>query len=116
ERDGTRDAEPLLLSAGESQRRLVETILDLVPERGCAQRMLDAIVQRLLLSLAMNPRAVGDVLVDGLRKRIRPLEHHADPMPNDDRIDVVAVDVLSVEHDLAGDPGAWREIVHPVDR
>ena len=39
------DAKPLRLPAGEPERRLVETILHLVPQRGLAQRVLDDLVQ-----------------------------------------------------------------------
>ena len=37
-----RDAEPLLLAAGEPQRRVVEVVLDLVAEAGALERVLDA--------------------------------------------------------------------------
>ena len=37
-----RDAQPLLLAAGERERRLVQPILDLVPDRRCLEALLDA--------------------------------------------------------------------------
>src|ERR1700682_3084941 len=40
DRDGTSDAEPLLLTAGEADGRLVETVLDFVPQLGAAQGAL----------------------------------------------------------------------------
>ena len=48
--DGDRagDAEPLLLAAGEAERVVLESVLDLVPERRAAQRALDALVEALL--------------------------------------------------------------------
>ena len=39
------DAQPLLLAARERQRRLVQPILDLVPDRGRLEALLDAAVQ-----------------------------------------------------------------------
>ena len=40
-----------------------------------------------LFVIPLQPQAVGDVLEDRLRKRIRLLKHHADPHPHLDRID-----------------------------
>ena len=44
-RDGARDAEALLLAAGEAHAGLPQLVLDLVPERGLAQRLLDAVIE-----------------------------------------------------------------------
>ena len=75
--DGAGDAEPLLLAAGEAVGRLLELVLDLVPECGAAQRLLDEVVHVVDLH-AGDPRAVGDVVVDRLRERVGLLEDHAD--------------------------------------
>ena len=40
-RERARDAQPLLLSARETERALAQTILHLVPQRGAAQRRFD---------------------------------------------------------------------------
>ena len=45
DREAARDAEALLLAAGEAERRLLQPVLDLVPERRPAQRPLDALVE-----------------------------------------------------------------------
>ena len=37
---------------------------------------------------AVDPQAVGDVLEDRLRERVRLLEHHPDPAPQLDDVDV----------------------------
>ena len=94
-----RDAESLLLAAGESERARLEPILHLVPERRLLQRALDALVQVLLHP--EHARPVGDVLVDRLDERIRLLEDHADQPANLHRIDAAAVQVLTVVEDLA---------------
>ena len=83
-----RDAEPLLLAAGEPERGVFEAVLDLVPERGPAQAALDTVVE-----IVLHPeraRAEGDVVVDRLRERVRLLEDHADPAAHFDRVDVRA--------------------------
>src|SRR5450755_389089 len=41
---GARDAETLLLAAGESQRRGIQTILHLIPQGGPAQTLLDRLL------------------------------------------------------------------------
>ena len=43
--DGAGDAQPLLLPAGKREARLLELVLDLVPQRGAAQAALDELVQ-----------------------------------------------------------------------
>ena len=79
DRDGAGDAQPLLLAARQAERRALEPVLHLVPQRGAAQRLLDDVVE--LGSSCCMPlisRAEGDVVVDALRERVRLLEHHAD--------------------------------------
>ena len=112
--DGDRagDAEPLLLAAGEAERRPLEPVLDLVPDRGAPERLLDAVVEVVLH--AEDAQAVGDVVVDRLRERVRALEDHADPAAHLDRVDAGAVEVGAVVEELAVDPRARDEVVHPV--
>jgi hypothetical protein len=86
--DGDRagDAQPLLLAAGQGQPAHLELVLDLVPERGAAQGLLHHVAD-VALDL-VDPDAVGDVVEDGLRERVRLLEHHADPAAHLDGVDV----------------------------
>jgi hypothetical protein len=51
----------------------------------------------------VDARAVGDVLVDRLRERVRLLEHHADAGAQFHDVDRLVVDVLAVERDVAAD-------------
>ena len=53
DRDGARDAQALLLAAGQAEAAGIELVLHLVPERGAAQRRLDASVE---LALAAASR------------------------------------------------------------
>ena len=53
-RQRARDAQPLLLSAGQVERDLLQAVLDFVPERGAAQRLLDLVGRA--SRLALTPR------------------------------------------------------------
>ncbi len=110
--DRARDAEPLLLPAGEPERGALEAVLDLVPDRGAAQRLLDSVVEVVLHAEDAEPE--GDVVVDRLRERVRTLEDHADPPPDLDRVDVGPVEVDAVVEQPAVDARARDEVVHPV--
>ena len=100
-RQRARDAQALLLAAGHPVGVALEPVLDLVPQRGALERRLDDLVHVALH--AEHARAEGDVVVDRLRERVRLLEHHPDQLAHLDGVDVVAVEVLAVEEDLAAD-------------
>src|ERR687891_2303409 len=111
--EAARDAEPLLLAARHAEGVGLEPVLDLVPERGVAERALDDLVHA-----ALHPehaRAEGDVVVDRLRERVRLLEHHADALAHLDGVHLAAVEVLAVVEDLALDPGRGDQVVHSVE-
>src|SRR5687767_549089 len=77
--DRTRDAQPLLLPAGQGRAALVQPVLDLVPQPGALQRFLDDLLELGLgASKPVDAWAVGDILEDGFRERVGLLEHHAD--------------------------------------
>ena len=78
DRHGAGDAQALLLAAGEAEPVGLQLVLDLVPDRGPAQRRFDPLVELGARHLLVEPDAEGDVLVDRHRKRRRLLEHHAD--------------------------------------
>jgi len=58
-------------------RRAIEPVLDLVPERRVPQAPFANLHQHVAVALAVNPRPVRDVLEDALWKRIGALKHHA---------------------------------------
>ena len=49
--------------------------------------------------MPVDAQAVGDVVEDRFRERVRLLEHHADPPPEVDDVDRRRVDVLAVDAD-----------------
>jgi hypothetical protein len=60
-----RDAQALLLAARERQRRVVQPILDFVPERGTLQTFFDDRIElRTALGESIQADAIGDVVVD----------------------------------------------------
>ena len=112
-----RDAEPLLLAAGERQRRGVQPVLHFVPERRRLQAGLDAAAELLARARQpVDPQAVGDVVEDRFREGVRLLEDHADAAPKIDDVDRRRVDVAAVDGDRALDPRAGHDVVHPVER
>ena len=111
--DAAGDAEPLLLAAGEAEGVVLEAVLDLVPERRAAQRLLDRLVEVVLA--AEDARAEGDVVVDRLRERVRFLEDHPDQLADLDRVDARPVEVLAVVEQLALHFGGGDQVVHPVE-
>ena len=76
--DRARDAQALLLAARERQGARVELVLDLVPQRRLAKRVLDPVVELRLRQPLVIGQSEGDVLADGGGERRRLLEHHAD--------------------------------------
>src|SRR5580704_6036889 len=113
--DGAGDAQPLLLPAGEAQAVGVELSLHLLPERGAAQRRLDAPVELRLGQLFIEPDAERDILVDRHRERCRFLEHHPDAGAQQVEILLGRKNVLAVEQDLALGALVGIEVVHPVE-
>lgn len=77
--------------------------------------MLDDLVHiRLVAGETVDTRAVGDVLINRLRKRVRLLEHHADAGTQFHDVDLLIVDIVGIERDLAGDPATVDRVVHAV--
>ena len=117
--DGQRpgDAQPLLLAAGERAARLAEAVLDLVPQAGPGQALLD---QR----VALAARAVPDRLearTARCRRCSSPGTGWASGTPSRSRVRTSmgrspgAVDVDAVEEHRAGQRRARHQLVHAVE-
>jgi len=102
-----------MLAAREAERRSFEPALDLVPECRPAERLLDPVVEVVLHP--EDAQAVGHVVVDRLRERVRSLEHHPDAPPHLDRIDPVAVEIDAVVEQAPVDLRARHQVVHPIE-
>ena len=62
----------------------------------------------------MGAGAIGDVVVHAHGEGVGLLEHHAHPLAQLVDVDV-AVDVLPVQKDFAGDFAALHQVVHAVE-
>ena len=102
-RDGARDAQPLLLAAGQAERRWRSACPS--PRPTARRGVSDHSTRSSMLGLRqplVQPHAEGDVVVDRHRERRRLLEHHADAARSRLRSRSGREDVLAVEHHLAG--------------
>ena len=94
----------------------VQAVLHFVPERRHAQRLLRALGQHGAVAHAVQPQADGHILGNGHRREgIGFLEDHAHAAAHDNGFDVVAVNVLAEEADLALHAGGGDQLVHPVE-
>src|SRR5579863_9124322 len=73
--------------------------------------MLHSIMERLLVPI--NTQTVGDVVINGFRERVRPLEHHADAPPQAG--DVLSQNVLAIQLDRTCQSGVAQRLMHPVE-
>ena len=117
-RDGQRagNAQALLLTAGEFIGRFFQLVLDLVPEGGADQRLLDLLADEPLVAYAVDPQAVGHVLEDGFREGVGLLEYHAHILAEFVDIDAAVIDVPAVDQAFAGQPRGGDQVVHAVEQ
>src|SRR5438270_1738056 len=116
DREGTRDAKPLLLTAGKSVAADVQPVFDFVPERGGAQASLDGFVDQSALRDSRDPQTVSDVIVNRFRERIQFLVNNPDTPSKIDDVNPGFVNVDRFDANRAARyPSAVDEIVHPVE-
>jgi len=106
----------LLLATGQAQGRGVQPVLDLIPEDGQLQGLLNPLSQDCLVTDAAHPGAISDIVKDRHRQRHRLLENHADPAAQICDNHVLRVDVLSIDQDLSFCPGIRHQIAETVHR
>ena len=111
---GTRDAEPLLLTAGQSKGGFVQPILQLVPHGGSAQGFLHDAVQQRALADAEGAGTVGDVVVDAHGERVGLLKDHAHVAAQVVDVDL-AVDVHIPDAEVTRYAATVHQVVHPVE-
>src|SRR5581483_9655812 len=115
DRNRARDAQPLLLSTRQTSAGRPQAILHLVPQARALQARADDVIEIGATSgKAMDARPVGDVLVNGLRKRVGFLEHHADACTDLHDILTFVMDVHPVERDRPGHTSARDRVVHAI--
>ncbi len=80
---------------------LRQTVLHLIPQAGALQARAHQIIEvGTAFRQPMQARSIGDVVIDGLRKRVGLLEHHADAGAQLHHVLRALVNVLAVEPDL----------------
>ena len=111
-RQRTRDAEPLLLAAGKSVGRAMQPVFYFIPQRRAPQTFFHVIAQRSLVSV--DAKSVRNVVENRFRKRIRPLENHADAAA--EARDILRKNIFAVEKYLPLEPRVAQRLVHAVER
>src|SRR5690625_1974227 len=114
--DGARDAEPLLLAAGQAGRGRMEAVLDLLEKAGALEGGHHDLLQLALVARkAVDLRPIGHVLEDRLGKGVGLLEDHPDPRAQLHDVETGVIEVLPIQSDLANHPRAFDRVVHAVE-
>ena len=113
-RYGARDAQTLLLPAGQRKSVGTQLVLDLVPKRGPLERVPDAIFKLRFRQPLVQANSERDVLEDRHRKRGRFLEHHSDFRAQEVEVLRRREDVRVIERYVAGRALVWVKVVHSV--
>ncbi len=116
DRERARDAQPLLLAAGERGAGLMELVLDLFPQRRAPQTLLGDLAERRASWRFAGQADPGEDVVEDRhrRKGIRPLEYHADTPAGIGRINTRCVEVVPVEQHFALDARVGDDLVHAI--
>ncbi len=94
----------------------VQPILDLIPNSATTQGFFNNFIQFGLGSgQPVDARTIGDIVVNGFRKRVWFLKNHAHLGPQLHRIDTFVIDVFTVQQDRALNAANVDRVVHPVD-
>ena len=112
---GAGDHQTLLLTTGQAESRLVQTVFDLIPQCCAFQCPFHGFIEHALLVNTLDAQAVNHVLVNALGERVGLLEHHADAATQLSYVLTFTVDVLTVEVDFAFYAAAVNQIIHPVE-
>ena len=112
---GARDAQALLLAAGERVAALLELVFHFAPQRGFAQSPFHAVVQFAFAQLFVKLHAEGDVVVNRHGKRRGLLKHHAHFGAQEVQVDIFAENVFIVQQQIALGFHARIKVVHAVE-
>ena len=115
-RERARDAQSLLLAAGESAARLAQAVTNFFPQPGLGETRLNKPILLVTARVDAGELESGDdVVVDRhSRKRIRLLEHHPYISASLREPATRAVDVVAVKQYLTGQRRGRHHFVHAV--
>ena len=108
------NAQPLLLTAGEPQGALFQSVLHLVPDGCIPQGLLHDLIQLFFRGGPVGTGTVGNVIIDAHGEGIRLLEHHADVPPQGAHVHVLIENAAAVIAHLPGNPHRGDQVVHAV--
>ena len=109
------NAKALLLAARKAQGAFFQAILHFVPQGCAAQASFHDLIQLGLGMAAVQPGAIGDIVVNAHGKRICLLKHHANVAPQSGDIQLGVQNILAAVQCLAGDAHAGHQILHTIE-
>ncbi len=92
----------------------MQPVFHFIPQSRLAQRVFHNNIEICLAAQALQFRAISYVLIDALRKGIRPLKHHAHFTTQHNDVYAVSEDILVVNYGLTRNPHATDVVVHAV--
>ena len=111
---GASDAEPLLLTTRQGQRRAVETIADFMPQAHIPERLFYFLRSQASIVYAVFFQWQLQIAPDRQGKRVRPLENHANAAAQSQIVNRVIDQVLPGKQDPACHSGLIVEFNQPV--
>ena len=90
----------------------MQAVLYLVIEDSLLQTLLNDFIESVFVFDSMHFRTIGNIVIDGFRKRIRTLEYHADIFSK--RYCITIPDILSFEEKASFNPTVWNQVIHSV--
>ena len=114
--DTARNAQTLLLTAGERVAALMQLIFGFVPQCGLGQRPLHALVHIGARQLFKQANAKGDIVINRHRERRRFLEDHPDLGTQQGDVLSVGQNIIAIQQNFAFRALLRIELKHFVER
>lgn len=114
-RDGSGDAEPLLLSARKRESTFLEPGADFIPQGGPFEGLFGHGIDDGAIPLAVDFQRIDDVIENAHRKGVGLLKDHAHPFAQLDDIHARAVNRIAGQPHVPLDFDGIDQVVHPVD-
>src|SRR5208283_2347460 len=112
-RDSARNAQTLLLAAGQRQSARIELVLDLVPQCRATERVLDFL--RVVAFVAVEAKSETYIPENTHREGIGLLEDHPDVPAHRDGINLAGIDILTPKENVPLEAEPSDQVVHAVE-
>src|SRR5574341_68513 len=93
----------------------MKPILQIIPEKNAPQCLLHQCGELTSVPCIVNLEAECQIIEYGERKRVWPLEHHADFLAQSDEVNGRRVNVLLLHDHTACHLDSFNEVVHSVE-